>query len=82
MAYAPSAVARPAVARRRVESPAAPPATRGLFARLVDAIAAANQRRAEREITRFLANHGGKLTDEVEREIERRFLASGPRSGL
>jgi hypothetical protein len=75
MAYAASAVARPAVARRRVESPVAPPARRGLFARIADAIAAANQRRAEREIARFLSTHGGRLTDEVEREIERRFLA-------
>ena len=31
-------------------------------------------RRAEREIARYLGTTGGKITDEAEREIERRFL--------
>jgi len=75
MAYAPSAVARATVAPRRFESPKiAQPAKRGLFLRLFDAIEAANKRRAEREIARYLGAAGGKITDEVEREIERRFL--------
>jgi hypothetical protein len=39
---------------------------------------ASRQRQAEREIARYLRNHGGKLTDETEREIERRFLSSPP----
>jgi hypothetical protein len=38
---------------------------------------AAQQRRADREIARYIAASGG-LTDSVEREIERRFLLGGP----
>ena len=51
---------------------------RSLFRRWLDAYMAAQQRRADREIARYIAASGG-LTDSVEREIERRFLlnASG-----
>lgn len=53
--------------------PTARPQKRGLFQKILDAIIASQQRRADIEIARFL--HGrGKLTDEAEREIERRFL--------
>ncbi|MBX6327636.1 MAG: hypothetical protein IRY89_03595 [Pseudolabrys sp.] len=44
-----------------------------IWTRLLNAIAEANMRRAEREIAIYLQN-GGKFTDETEREIERRFL--------
>jgi len=71
MAYAPSAVfprsfTVPKVAQRT---------KRNVFLRLLDAIEQANMRRAEREIARYLRRTGGKITDDVEREIERRFLA-------
>ena len=33
-------------------------------------------RQAEREVARYLADTGGKFTDEAEREIERRFLSN------
>jgi hypothetical protein len=36
-------------------------------------MAEANRRKAERAIFRFISAHGGKLTDEIEREIARRF---------
>ncbi len=51
---------------------------RSLFRRWLDAYMAAQQRRADREIARYIEASGG-LTDSVEREIERRFLlnASG-----
>ncbi len=52
---------------------------RGLFGRLLDSMMAARTRQAEREVTRYLAETGGKFTDEVEREIERRFLANSHR---
>jgi hypothetical protein len=48
-----------------------------LFRRWLDAFMAAQQRRADREIARYIAASGG-LTDSVEREIERRFLLGGP----
>jgi hypothetical protein len=46
----------------------------GLFALLFDAMAASRQRQADREIARYMAGRGGKFTDEMEREMERRFL--------
>ena len=44
----------------------------GFFRRLIDAIFVSRQRQVEREIARYLQN--GRFTDEVEREIERRFF--------
>jgi hypothetical protein len=49
---------------------------RGLFARMLDAMTATRLRQAEREVARYLADTGGKFTDETEREIERRFLST------
>ena len=48
------------------------PARKPLLSRLYKAFVASRQRRAEREIARFLASRG-PLTDEVEREIMRRL---------
>ena len=71
MAYASSAV----FPRSFTVPKVAPRIKRNVFLRLVDAIEQANMRRAEREIARYLRRTGGKITDDVEREIERRFLA-------
>ena len=71
MAYAPSAVFPRSLTLPKI----APRAKRGLLLRLFDVIEQANMRRAEREIARYLGATGGKITDEAEREIERRFLA-------
>jgi hypothetical protein len=49
---------------------------RDLFNRVMDVIIAARRRQVEREIGRFLRDNGGKLTDDVERTIERRFLTT------
>ena len=49
---------------------------RSLFRRWYDAFIAGRQRRADREIARYIAASGG-LIDSVEREIERRFLLGG-----
>jgi len=49
---------------------------RGLLRRFFDAVIDSQQRRAEREIAKYL--HGVKFTDDVEREIERRFLELPP----
>lgn len=45
----------------------------GLFARLVNAVHAARQRRTESEVAQYIRMNGGYLTDEVEREISRRY---------
>jgi hypothetical protein len=68
MAYAPSAIAARDLAQIRKPR-------RNWLLRVIDAIERANMRRAEREIERFLGGSGAKLTDESEREIERRFLS-------
>jgi hypothetical protein len=34
------------------------------------------QREADREIARYIRDNGGRLTDNIEREIERRFLST------
>ena len=68
--YAPSAFPFP-------DGTAAPTADKprfGLLRRVVAAMQAAQQRRAEAEIARYLHGTGFKLTDSVEREIARRFL--------
>ena len=70
MAYASSAVFPRSLTVPKI----APRAKRGFFLRLLDAIEQANMRRAEREIARYVGATGGKITDDVEREIERRFL--------
>lgn len=51
----------------------------GFFSRFYTALMAARLRAAEREVARYLANSGGKFTDEAEREIERRFLSNQSR---
>ena len=70
MAYASSAVFPRSLTVPKIT----PRAKRSFFLRLLDAIEQANMRRAEREIARYLGTTGGKITDDVEREIERRFL--------
>jgi hypothetical protein len=50
--------------------------TRGLLRRLFNAMITSRQHQAEREIAYYLQRTGGKFTDAIEREIERRFLRS------
>lgn len=47
---------------------------RGLLARLWNGVSKANRRREEAEISRYIQLHGGKVTDSLERDIERRFI--------
>ena len=60
-----------------VEAEKAKPARKPLLTRMYDAIVESRQRRAQREIVRFLA--GRPLTDDVERELMRRLSGAGPR---
>jgi hypothetical protein len=59
------------------EAAEAKPARKPFWTRLYDALVQSQQRRAEREIARYLANRG-PLTDEVEREIMRRLTGAKP----
>lgn len=56
--------------------PAAPATGPSWLSRLFASMTAARMRQAEREVARYLADTGGKFTDEAEREIERRFLSN------
>jgi hypothetical protein len=49
------------------------PKRRPFWRRAFDAMVESQQRRAEREVVRYLASHGGLLTDDMEREIMRRL---------
>lgn len=55
----------------------AQPARKPFWSRLFHAIAESQQRRAEREIARYLASHGHLLNDAAEREITRRLWGGG-----
>ncbi len=58
----------------------APVADRKPFWRRVfDAMVASQQRRAEREISAYLANRGGLFTDDTEREIMQRLTGNARR---
>jgi hypothetical protein len=70
---------RTAIAPRDFAFTATPVRTKPTFwHKLLAAMMASRQRQAEREIARYLRNHGGRFSDEAEREIERRFLSSPP----
>jgi hypothetical protein len=75
MAYAPSAVAP------RDFAPTHVPASNGrrLLRRFFDAMMASRQRQVDREIALYIHGMGGKFTDDIEREIERRFLSTSSR---
>jgi hypothetical protein len=59
-----------------VEADKTKPARKPLLTRMYNALVRAQQRRAEREIARYLA--GRPLTDDVEREIMRRVSGANP----
>ena len=61
---------------RTVVAPDCVRAKPGILRRIVDAIGALSERQSERDIARFIARRGGRITDEVEREIGRRVMRS------
>jgi hypothetical protein len=57
------------------EKAAAPQgAKQGLWHKLMTAIMDSRREQAEREVARYVSLHGGVITDQIEREIGRRFL--------
>jgi len=62
------------------DAPATQAPRKSFWRRLGDSFVASQQRRAEREIARYLANRGDLLNDETEREIMRRLVGNGRRS--
>jgi hypothetical protein len=55
------------------------PARKPIWRRMFDALIESQQRRAEREIARYLASHGGLINDDMEREMMRRLIGNGRR---
>ena len=45
----------------------------GLFSTFLDRLTLSRQRRVDSEVGQFLASHGGHLTDDLERQISRKF---------
>lgn len=60
-----------APAGRPSEVPVGTAGASGLFARVLHAFEAARQRQVDREISRLIQAGGGRLTDSLERRIER-----------
>lgn len=79
MAYTQAAVAPRDLARDLAFAEGARRPARGLLRRILASMQEARLRQAEREIGIYLAETGGKFTDESEREIERRILATPSR---
>jgi len=50
---------------------------RGIFRRILAAIGRSHRRRVEQEAGRFIAEHGGRLTDDIERQLNERFNGRG-----
>ena len=48
----------------------------GVLRRIFDAAFESRQKQAERDIARFLARSGGRMTDDIEREMTQRLLTS------
>ena len=49
---------------------------RRIFGAMLDAMHESRRRQAEREIANFVARQGGRMTDNLEREMERRLFVS------
>ena len=50
---------------------------RRAFGALLNAMEESRQKQTEREIAKYVSSRGGRLTDGLEREIERRLFTSG-----
>lgn len=66
--------------RKTASVPAKQPQTtpsNGLLRRLLDAIMDSRQRHIQRDVERYIATHGSKMTDALERDINNRTLGDG-----
>ena len=55
-------------------SVAGPARSRTFLSRMMQAVHDIRTRQAEREIARFIEDKGGRMTDDLERQIERNFV--------
>ncbi|WP_210485991.1 hypothetical protein [Microvirga antarctica] len=57
----------------RAVTPSLAARAKALVSGIVEAISLANERRAHREIGRFIVNNGGVFNDTIERQLGERF---------
>jgi hypothetical protein len=50
---------------------------KGIFRRIFAAIERSRQRYIEKQVARFIAARGGRITDDVERQLNERFAERG-----
>ena len=63
--------------RDKASGKSSPDATKpGIMRRIFGAVFETRQEQIEREVTRFVARSGGRITDDIEREIMQRFFTS------
>jgi hypothetical protein len=53
----------------------------GVLQRIFDAVFVSRQKQVDRDIARFLARSGGRLTDDMEREMTQRLLTGNWNAG-
>jgi len=77
MAYVPNAQEFLPSVRGRCRTPASnsPASKPGILRRIVQAMFEWRQAQADREIARFLARSGGRLTDDMERRLTEHLLS-------
>src|SRR5215470_17622445 len=76
MAYIPNSPEfLPSVHGRGAATSNSPRGEPGILRRIVHAMFESRQRQADREIARFLARSGGRLTDDVERRLTGHLLS-------
>ena len=66
--------AAPAQLFQALTAVSAQPSRPSLFRRALKAIQDARLRQAERDIGRYIQGHGGRITDALERQVERHFI--------
>ena len=52
-------------------------APRGIIRRILAAMERSHQRRVDQEAERFIAKHGGRLTDDLERQLTEHLTGRG-----
>jgi hypothetical protein len=72
----PARAPRQAPVRRRAGAPSHGPGG-GIIQRIFAAIERSLVRRAEEDAGQFIASHGGRLTDDIERQLAARFTGRG-----
>ena len=73
MAFADTTLSRALVSAAR---PASRRPSSNLFVRAIGVLADARRRQAERAIGRYIEENGGRMTDDLERRISRRYGSS------